>query len=181
LKQQQGFKKAFLALDKFLTFIEQNMAIFCFLIMTLVVLMGIVLRFVFKVPNLGGEELSRYMMVTGVFFGVSLAAREKAHMGINIVIERLPKKSSQVVRFIAELVSLFAYGLFAYLSCLFVMKINRFGQISPALNLPMAAIYSTLLIGFALSFIRQMMIIWNDFFAEEKLLIMNDDAPKQVN
>ena len=181
MEPKQGFKKAFLALDKTLTFIEQNMAIYCFLIMTLVVLMGIVLRFVFKIPNLWGEELSRYLMVTGVFFGISLAGRQKAHMGIDLIVERLPEKASRVVSFIAALVTLFSYGLLAYLSLMFVLKINRFGQISPSLNLPMALMYSTLLIGFFLSFIRQLMIIWDDFFSREKLLVITDDAPSQAN
>lgn len=52
--------------------------------MTVSVLLAIVLRYVLKVPNIAGEEISRYLLVTIVFIGISMCVRTRSHMGVTI-------------------------------------------------------------------------------------------------
>ena len=65
--------------------------------MTFTVLISIILRYVVRVPNLVGEEISRYFLVTVVFIGISMCMRVKGHMGVTIFVDHLPSRIQAVV------------------------------------------------------------------------------------
>ena len=156
--------------DVVLSRIENWVSTSCFVLMSIFVIVGIVLRYVLQIPNRFGEEASRYLMICGIFFGISVGVRKKAHLGIQIFVEKMPARASKIIKLIASLVTVFAYFSFTYLAFLFVMHTHRFGQTSPAMNIPMYVVYSTLLAGLGLSFIRSIMVFFNDYFFVNKIL-----------
>jgi TRAP-type C4-dicarboxylate transport system permease small subunit len=57
------------------------------------------------------------------------------------------------------------------LSLKFVLIIKGFGQASPAMTfLPMYAVYSMLFVGFTLSSIRSLLVLWNNYFCSSPFL-----------
>ena len=156
--------------DKIITKMENFIASVCFGLMWIFVVVGIVLRFVLRIPNPFGEEAARYLMIFGVYVGISIGVRQRRHLGIQFFVEQLPTKISKIVKFVASLMCISAFLVFSYLALLFVISTHRFGQTSPSMLMPMYIIYLTLLLGFFLSFIRSIMIFWNDFFAKSKIL-----------
>jgi len=160
-------------LDVILTNVEEFITITFLVVMVVSILVGIIMRFIFKIPNMYGEEVSRYSMVIVAFIGISKGVRQKTHLGIDVIVNNLPVKISKLVRIIADIMCIFAYGLFTIQSYKFVIQAKRMGQVSPGMRLPMWIVYCILLFGFSLSFIRSLMMLWNDYLAKKdsKLLI----------
>lgn len=157
-------------LDNALSVVEHFISVVCFVLMSIVVIIGIVMRFILKIPNPYGEELSRYLMVCGVFFGVSIGVRQKKHIGVTLLSDVLHGKVSKIVSAIADIITISAYIVFSWYALQFVLEMYSFGQTSPAMNVPMYIVYSTIMVGLLLSSIRSIMLFWNDYIAANKIL-----------
>jgi C4-dicarboxylate transporter DctQ subunit len=156
--------------DVIISKIENIISAMCFMFMSIFVLIGIVMRFILRIPNQFGEEASRYLMICGIFLGISMGVRKKAHLGIQVFVEKLPAKISKIVKISASLITISSFFIFAYVAYLFVLIQHRFGQTSPAMNIPMYIVYSTILLGLCLSLIRSIMVFCNDYIFREKIL-----------
>lgn len=155
------------ALDLVLSKIENVITVSFLVIMTTAILVGVVMRFILKIPNMYGEEISRYSMIVVAFVGISVGVRQRAHLGIDGVVSNLPAAAAKILKIIAQLVSIFAYGLFTFQTFLFVEQSRKMQQVSPSMRLPMWVVYCILLVGFLLSFIRSLMVFWNDYLTGE--------------
>ena len=150
--------------DTILAKIEDAFSIICMTGMVIAVLVGVALRFVFRMPNPYGEEISRYLLIAAVFIGISLAQRERAHLGIDNLVMALPKKWAARLRCFTDLLSAFIYIFLAYESFLFTELTASFGQKSPSMAfLPMAFIYSFMMIGFSLSALTTIMMVISEY------------------
>ena len=176
-----AFTKFMRTLDCVLSKIEDTITISFFIIMIGAILVGVVMRFVLKIPNMYGEEISRYSMIVVAFVGISVGVRQRAHLGIDGVVNNLPPSMAKILKIIAQLVSIFAYGLFTVQTFLFIEQSRRMQQISPSLRLPMWIVYCVLLVGFTLSFIRSLMIFWNDYFAVEDQGLLEPEEDIEQN
>jgi TRAP-type C4-dicarboxylate transport system permease small subunit len=166
-----GVERRVLMFDAYLLRGEKLVSSLLLVGVVLTVLVGIVLRFVLRVPNMYGEEISRYLLIGCIFIGISIGVREKSHLGIENLVNALPAKASRIVHFIADVLSAFTHVLLLILAYRFTAIIKSFGQTSPAMSfLPMYAVYFLLLMGFALSSLRSFMMIWNDYFSVHKVL-----------
>jgi TRAP-type C4-dicarboxylate transport system permease small subunit len=65
-------------------------------------------------PVIWSIDLSQLLFIWLCFFGAVRALREKAHIGIDIVIRHLPQKPRLVLETILSLVTLIFLGLLAY-------------------------------------------------------------------
>ena len=156
--------------DALLSKFENIISAMCFMFMSTFVLMGIVMRFILRIPNQFGEEASRYLMICGIFLGISMGVRKKSHLGIQVFVEKFPAKISKALKVLASLITISSFFIFAYIAYLFVMIQHRFGQTSPAMNIPMYIVYSTILVALCLSLIRAIMVFCNDYLFRDKIL-----------
>ena len=148
--------------------IEDYISVICFALMSIIVLVAVFLRYVLFYPFPWGEEAARYLMVWGIFLGISIGVRKKAHLGVEAFVYRLPSTMTKKAMFVSQLIMIAAYLWFAYLSLALVLKIKATGQTSAAMQLPMYYIYAALPVGLTLSLIRQLQVFWNDYFSRSK-------------
>ncbi|WNX84529.1 TRAP transporter small permease subunit [Agathobaculum sp. NTUH-O15-33] len=64
-------------LDNIFVKIERTICVITFLAMVAVVLWSVLCRRVLMIPFLAGEELTRYLAIYSIFFGTSVAVKEK--------------------------------------------------------------------------------------------------------
>ncbi|RYD06992.1 hypothetical protein N752_01485 [Desulforamulus aquiferis] len=76
--------------DKALTAIEETVNGALLLSATLLLFINVILRYVFTSSTTWAEEAIRYAIVWVTFFGASLCARNKMHVGIDIFIQMAP-------------------------------------------------------------------------------------------
>jgi len=61
-------------------------------VMTFTVTYAVVLRYAFNRPIGWSEEISTYLMIWAAFLGAAYALKEDAHIGVDLLLSRLPEK-----------------------------------------------------------------------------------------
>ncbi|MFN3611381.1 TRAP transporter small permease [Tepidimonas sp.] len=84
---------------------------FCLAAMVLMVFGNVVLRYGFNSGIAVSEELSRWLFLWLVFLGAVVAIRERAHMGVDMLIARLPPLGQRMGLLIGHGLMLFATWL----------------------------------------------------------------------
>ena len=167
---QSGALSLILKFDKIVTFISTNVAVVCYALMIILILYGIILRFVLRIPNLYGEELSLFLMFVSVSFGIAQGIRSRSHLGVEMFVSKMPDKAEKVIRAFATLISLIAFILLAYVTFRFFCKSLAAGSKTSAIQMPYYAIYFILFVDFVLCSLQQLLIFWNDYILSEKIL-----------
>ncbi|MBQ9979436.1 MAG: TRAP transporter small permease [Oscillospiraceae bacterium] len=134
--------------------IEDVLVFLTVVAMVLVVCWSVLCRRVFMIPFLVGEELSRYLMIWGVFIGIAIGVRRKSHVGIRALVDVLPIGSQRVVDIIQLVITTVMYVVFGIVAFGMILKFMKTGQTSTMLRLPMSFVYTILPIGFWLSAIH---------------------------
>ena len=136
----------------------------CFIVplmflMSIIIFVQVVMRYVFHSSLTWSEEMARYLFVWLVYFSVAYTAKKEAHIRIDAAINIYPKKARAYVEILSEIIVL-AFAIFiAVTSVTVFQKISASGQISPALHVPMQFVYAAPLVGFFLTAIRQIQCI----------------------
>ena len=73
---------------------------------------NVVARYGFGAGFAGAEEISRLLFVWLVFLGAILALRRKAHLGVELVVARLPRPLRRACAVMTHVLTLYALWLF---------------------------------------------------------------------
>jgi TRAP-type transport system small permease protein len=159
-----------------------NIAIaFSLAAMSIAVFGNVVLRYVFNSGLTWSEEISRYLFVWMVFLGAIAALKDKMHLGVDIVVNALPKRLQKVVFLISNAIVL--YLLWLVLQGSWKMTILNMNSTGPATGMPLSYLYG---IGIVSSIWMMILIISSLFKAirgkAENLTIIqsSDDVLSEV-
>lgn len=130
-------------------------------VMSIVTFGAVISRFSFHYALPWSEELVRYLFAWTTMVGSSVAVRVGAHIGINVLTDRLPPKIKVPVGVISMLFSMsFCVAVF------FIgwdQMLNQWGQVSPGMELNMGIVYACLPAGAVLMFISLAAVLFQDF------------------
>ncbi len=130
--------------------------------MSIIVFLQVFLRFTFQIPFPWSEESARYLMIWMGMVGSAVALRHARHIGVTILVDRLPGPVHRIVIPLAEsamivfLVVLVRVGL--------KLAIKNFTQFSPAMSLPMFYPYLAVPVGCALMILELLASMLHQFF-----------------
>lgn len=79
--------------------------------MALVILLQVIFRYVFNHSLFWSEELGRMLLVWLSFMGASVAYKRKAHMGVAVVVSRLPTALRLAAACVAHLAAIFLFWI----------------------------------------------------------------------
>jgi TRAP-type C4-dicarboxylate transport system permease small subunit len=85
----------------------------CLLVMVVLVFGNVVLRYAFNSGITVSEELSRWLFVWLTFAGAIVAMRDRAHLGMDSLVARLPAVGKKACFVISNLLMLYVVWLFA--------------------------------------------------------------------
>ncbi|ASC63919.1 TRAP transporter small permease [Achromobacter denitrificans] len=91
------------------------------------------------------EEIARYMMVGSVFIGGAVAAYHLRLIGVDVFISMIPERTARWLRLLSHLLTL-ALALLLVWKSIHLIELGM-RQWSPALEMPMAYVYSLMAIG----------------------------------
>lgn len=131
--------KIFLAITDLLVGFAKWSAIAASVVMTIMIFLQVIFRYVLGEALAFSEELARYMFVWSVAMGTSLALRKNAHIGVEVFVERLPARYRDPAKIAGTLLNLLFFGLLVWYG--FIMVGLTMDQESPALLLPMGYVY----------------------------------------
>ena len=123
-------------------------------VMSVVVFLQVIFRFVIKASLPWSEELSRYLLVYITYFGCAYGIKTGAHLGVEAFVLILPKTVQKAINVLVQIGGLVVCVLILKFGADIVMSQMQSGQLSPAMRLPMWTIYSAIPIGMAFCVIR---------------------------
>ena len=141
-------------LDKIVSKVEELIAVIGLSAMTVITLVAVFFRYVLQSPIIWSEEAARYLMVWSTMLGISIATRQKAHLGIDIFVSMAPKKLQRALEIFSTLMMIVMFVFLTIISIVFIQSAIRTGNVSPMLRIPFYIIYLALPLGFGLSAVR---------------------------
>ena len=148
-------------IDKVLRKIEDTVTIAGLGIMTALVIVQIIARFVFNAPLKWSEEVARFIFLWVVFIGVSYATRERLHIRLTLLYERFPPKVQTILEIAYNIGIIVLLVLLIEKSIPVLVRQNRLPM--PATQiLPMSYVFIAIPIGFSMTIIRTLMQIYED-------------------
>jgi TRAP-type C4-dicarboxylate transport system permease small subunit len=122
-------------------------------VMTVLVFLQVVLRYVFGHSIVWSEEVSRYAFVWASFMGASLASRWGIHVGVRILVDHLPKGAKRAIELTANIFILFFLCVAVYVGVQATFR--AWNQSTAVLQIPMAIPYSAIPVGCFLMLIQE--------------------------
>ena len=98
--------KVFKRISDLLDSVISGIAVIVFVGYTLMVFIGVLSRFVFKIPIVAGVELARVGFVWGALLGAAVAYKRGLHICFTIVLSIIPKKAGQILSLLVNIATL---------------------------------------------------------------------------
>ncbi len=95
------------AIEKVLTYVLG----LCVLVMLLLVFGNVVLRYGFNSGITVSEEVARLSFVWLIFLGTVIAFRTKQHLGINMLLDRMPVMAQKIIHILRQLIIMWVLWL----------------------------------------------------------------------
>ncbi len=118
--------------------------------MMLLTTMDVLLRYVFNQPISGSMELTEYMMVIVVAFGLAHCAVQKGHVRVELLVSRLPSRAQSVINSIIYLLSLGLFVIITWRSILYTGAIFGLERTSAILLIPVFPFVGMVALGSAM-------------------------------
>jgi TRAP-type C4-dicarboxylate transport system permease small subunit len=129
-------------------------------VMTVVVFLQVVYRYVLTQPLYWSEELARYLFVWLSILGATLGLQKRGHFGLDVFFRMFPRKMKQSMGFFIYL--LMGIVIFVILVQGITLVQKTASQESPAMGIPMSWAYACLPVGGALMAIHLIVIFLKD-------------------
>ena len=141
-------------IDKYLTHAENLINGFLILAGVLVLFVNVIARGVFHAASSWAEEAIRYSIIWVTFFGGSQCAKMGNHVGIDLVIQLMPKKAQKYFNAIGQFIAAIFCAACIYAGWQATNLVLGTMQRSPAMLLPMWIVYISIPLGCLLMTIR---------------------------
>ena len=132
---------------------EETFLVFFLVLISCITMLQIVARTFFAALP-WPEEFCRYCWIWSVFISLPYTMRKGNMLRVNVLVDLLPTKARNAINIVIDLINTVVMALFFNGSITVIQNALNSGRTSPAMELPMAAVYICLLIGFGLGFIR---------------------------
>lgn len=132
---------------------EEAIMVFMLALISCVMMAQIIARNVFNSMT-WPEEFSRYCYIWTVFLSLGYTIKKGNMLKVGLVMDLLPQKIRRSIEIVVNLIILVICVVFLRYSLIYTGIINKTGQISPAMHLPMWIMYLATVLGFAMASIR---------------------------
>lgn len=131
------------------------------LAMAFLIAVEVFMRYVIGRPPLLADELSRYILVAMTFLGMSYVWRERGHVRVEALVQRLSVKNANRLRVVTLALGLaFAVALFIGSISYIERSISQNRTSDSWMHVPLVWPESTILIGFLLLAIQVAVSVW---------------------
>lgn len=138
--------------------LEDYLLLLTFWVLGIIVFVQFFSRYVLNSSIAWTEEIARYLLTCVTFLGAATAARKNAHLFVEAGYRYFPRKLGFLFSTLADLTKVLFYGACSYLAVkiLPIMSQTWFTTV----KLPMALLYSVVLIGFVIMTFHSILLFW---------------------
>jgi TRAP-type C4-dicarboxylate transport system permease small subunit len=129
-----------------------------FWVMAAVVFYQVFTRYVMDDPAGWTEEIARYFLVAVVFVGAAMSVRKNNHIQVDYFYRLMPKAMGRVLSTMVDVVRCLFLGYASWLTWQLLQRIGN--QPMAVIDLPVGWVFSAMLFGFVLMFLRSLQVAW---------------------
>jgi TRAP-type C4-dicarboxylate transport system permease small subunit len=133
--------------------------------MTVVVLLGVLFRYVLQSPLSWSEEVARYLMIWAASLAISIGIMRREHLGITFVTSRIPHSAQKYVALLVNLAVLWFLWILTKFG--YYMALEGQTQLSPVLakyKINMMWSLSAIPVAGALAIVQTVLQMMSDIF-----------------
>ncbi len=138
-----------------LTTIEEYIGLICLVIMLATILLQVVVRSFANHSFSWTEELARYLMIISIGFGIAVGVSQRAHVGIQAIVDKLPTGVHKIIIVLTDAISCAIFLFMSVVSWQLVQIAMQSMQLTPALRFPIYFVYLGMFIPFLLCALHQ--------------------------
>lgn len=120
----------------------------CIIATISIVLVNVFTRYILNTGIYWTEEVSTGLFVWSVFIGSAAAYKKHMHVGVDMIVKRLPPKGKYIVKITVDFILIVINFYITRISITYIMVSYR--KVTPVLELSSATISSSILISFFL-------------------------------
>ena len=141
--------------------LEEAIISLLIVIMTLLVFLDVIMRFVFNTGLMWNQELTLLTCAWFVLFGASYGLKVGSHIGMDAFVKLFPEGVQRFLTGIGAVLSLVYCSLLLYGSFIYLKKMKMIGIGLEDLPIPRWIAHSILIFGVILFSIRLLQILWS--------------------
>ncbi|HEX6956685.1 MAG TPA: TRAP transporter small permease [Ferrovibrio sp.] len=147
-------------IEKFMNRLEEGLLILLLSAMTLLTFSQVVLRYIFNTGWGWALEATTYMFGWLVMVGISYGIKVGFHIGVDAVVNLMPRQGRRIIGLLTTLLCLAYAGLLTYGAYQYFDTMHMLGVEAEDIPLPRWLLVSIMPIGFALLGIRLLQVWW---------------------
>lgn len=120
------------------------------LLMSGIIAIQVFFRYVLLNSLAWSEEVSRYLFIYMIYFGISYGVRKSRHIKIDFLISLFSDRGKKVLALVSDALFLAFAVVITTQAGIVAETIARLGQITGATQMPMAVVYSAVPLGYGL-------------------------------
>ena len=151
-------------------------AIICMVVLTIIVFMDVILRYIFKQGFSWTQEVATLMLVWFSLIGMAIGVLERIHISIEMFTAKLPEKAIQVLECIYHILIAVFGGTMVYYGLL-IMNMTKLSTL-PATKMPSSVLYVILPLSGLLVLINAFLVAANQ---DKKIFDETGDAGKEAH
>jgi TRAP-type C4-dicarboxylate transport system permease small subunit len=117
--------------------IMKAIAAFCLMGMCLMTCADVFLRSTLNRPIFGSEEIVSIFAVLTIGFALPYSHKKDSHVGVEILVRLLSKKTQHVIKFLTNILSFTIFALLTWKMFVYAQTMGKSGEVSMNLELPM--------------------------------------------
>ena len=160
---------------KLLKWLDDNLEEFCMIIfliiLTCIMMLQVIMRFVFHSPLSWAEEACRYCFVYSVMLATAYCIRKGRMLRVDVVINLFPPVIAKLLDLIAQVMAILFCVIMLRPAWNVMAGAKNIGNVSSGMELPMWILYTSAPLGFFLGIIRGIQVFilsLREFFALKK-------------
>ncbi len=157
------------------------LAIIMVILLTIVVLLQVIFRYILNIGLPWVDEISRYLNVWVAFLGASIGFKYGDHVGVAFLTKKLPEQAEKIYKIITNIFMFVFLCLAIYYSYNYVASSR---SVTPMMRLPFQFPKAALLVGLSFMGIHHLSIIFSDivsfFYPNTNTDILNNDYKEGV-
>ena len=124
---------------------SETIAIFCFSLMFIIMLLQVLTRYVLKIGMPWTDEAARFLFLWSTFLGAAIAQRSNSHIRVSILTDRLKGKVKQIFAIVGDGINALV-SVIIVIGTILMMK-KTYGILASCIPISYTWIYLSLALG----------------------------------
>ncbi len=147
-------------LNRYIDLFEKYSITMLFAVATLILFINVVLRYFFNTGLPWALELVQYLFAWVVLIGAAHGVKAGIHLGIDILLEKMPTPLRRAALILAVLSSILFVAIVDYYAFVYTHKIYQWGDLTQDLQIPQWIPYLSIPVGLSLMLYHFLIVGW---------------------